>query len=126
MERSFRRNWERLGLKRNLEAKLTVDYMGERLDAKLIDINSDGVGFIIDKEPNSIIDYHIAMLHFQTEDQYFSHPARILYSQKIGSSGRKRRYGAYFFANKQKEMKSFIRNSCEPLKREGRADLLFD
>jgi c-di-GMP-binding flagellar brake protein YcgR len=110
---SFNRKQRRYRLKENINFDIYFDYMGNNLRGTLEDISNDGIGFIIDSERNSIIDYEILNIIIDANSkERINVPCRVLYSKKIDSSGRKRKYGAHFLSSNFLEIEDIIREKC--------------
>lgn len=115
-----KRRSERLVSQKDNNPVISISYMGETIDANLVDINSEGIGFTISKHPFSIIDHDVVDLKLSNSQMDMNLPVRILYSYKLGYSGMNRRYGAYFLKHEEKELEPFIDYYCEPKRRESR------
>ena len=108
---NYRRLTKRYLAKDNIDIKVAFNYMGNQMVASIKDISNEGTGLIVEREPFSVIDFEIIDLQISTKENNLLIPARILYSQKIGSSGRKRRYGVHFLKHNI-DVESFITENC--------------
>jgi len=108
---TFRRQHRRHRLKEGLNLNFNFEYMGKIIEATAYDISKDGIGFVIDKEPCSIIDYEILDLTIPENSENIKIPCRVLYSHKLDASGRKRRYGAHFLSTSFNPQ-IFIKEQC--------------
>ena len=120
MKKNYTRNSKRYELRKELNTHILFDYMGEPMLANISDISTDGLGFTIEKEPFSVIDYEVLNLKISGDCEEITLPSRVLYSQKIGTSGLKRRYGVYFLSGSREKINFFLETNCEPQTREKR------
>jgi len=120
MKKKYKRNQRRFVLKSDKSAQLSFDYMGIKMNPVLKDISYDGIGFVIDKDRFSIIDYEVIYLKLSTPEDEFCVPSRVLYSDEIGFSRMKRRYGLHFLTGSKKNIHTFINKNCELQKRSER------